>query len=371
MAAISGPPRGPAGEDDRVHEEQTGLTEHVVGLAAHDLVSHPQHPVPLAGRHRHRSDVHQETSLAAALAEAGGQLDAAPPDDERVTRILVGRVVREVHARPDLGRAESVGMGDVEPAPDDGGPFAETPGRPERTALRDHRVRDVLDQVEPLERRKDRLGQLDGSGWDATDEARPRQLGHEDGVLGRPLEIRELLGGGLERRQGGIAPVDVEHAPTEVSDRARDRRPVAELAPQLDRPFEELLGLIALIGGSGGKPGPFEQVGLFGRIGRHVDRLTEEDDRLRLCPECDGAVRCAPQGDPGLRSEGVLLGTRRGVVAGGEIVGGECAGELVGLEGLEEPGRGDMPGLAVGAGQLAVGDLADEPLHERVLAALG
>ena len=49
---------------------------------------------------------------------------------------------------------------------------------------------------------------------------------------------------------------------------------------------------------------------------------------------------------------------------------GERAGQLVATERLEEARRGEVLGLAVGLGERAVRDLADERLDERVLAAL-
>ena len=187
-----------------------------------------------------------------------------------------------------------------------------------------------------------------------------------------PLRSANSTAAEFERRQGGIAAVDVEHAPTEVSDGARDRRPVPELAPQFDRPFEERLGVIALISGASGKPGPFEQVGLLRRIGRHVDRLSEEDDRLLVRPECRRRDRPRPAGrsGPGPPSASASGPSGRAVV-GGDVVSGERAGQLVLASAFEEAGRGEVPGPAVAPGQRAVRDLADERLDEAVLAALG
>ena len=50
---------------------------------------------------------------------------------------------------------------------------------------------------------------------------------------------------------------------------------------------------------------------------------------------------------------------------------GERAGELVGAERLEEPGRREVASLAVPPGQRVVGDLPDEGLDEGILAPLG
>ena len=47
------------------------------------------------------------------------------------------------------------------------------------------------------------------------------------------------------------------------------------------------------------------------------------------------------------------------------------ARQLVRPERFEESGRGEVPRLAIAVGEGVVGDLADERLHELVLAALG
>ena len=59
-----------------------------------------------------------------------------------------------------------------------------------------------------------------------------------------------------------------------------------------------------------------------------------------------------------------------GAFAGGEVVAGQGARQLVGAEGFEESGGGEMADLAVAPGEGVVGDLPDERLDERVLAAL-
>ena len=70
------------------------------------------------------------------------------------------------------------------------------------------------------------------------------------------------------------------------------------------------------------------------------------------------------------RAERVGLARLARVLVGREVVAGERARELVGPERLEEPGGGEVAGLAVAPGERVVGDLADERLDERVLAAL-
>ena len=57
------------------------------------------------------------------------------------------------------------------------------------------------------------------------------------------------------------------------------------------------------------------------------------------------------------------------MLVGREVVAGKRAGELVGPERLEEPGRREVARLPVATGEGVVGDLADERLDERVLTA--
>ena len=90
-----------------------------------------------------------------------------------------------------------------------------------------------------------------------------------------------------------------------------------------------------------------------------------------LATERDRPLGGGPQGDPGLAGERVRLGTLGRVRVGREVVPGEAAGDLVGLEALEEPGRGQVADLAILLRQGVVGDLADQGLDEGVLAMLG
>ena len=87
-------------------------------------------------------------------------------------------------------------------------------------------------------------------------------------------------------------------------------------------------------------------------------------------PRAIGPVGGRPQGDPRLARQRVGFGRLARVLVGREVVAGQRARELVGPERLEEPGRGEMARLPVATGERVVGDLADERLDERVLAAL-
>ena len=103
---------------------------------------------------------------------------------------------------------------------------------------------------------------------------------------------------------------------------------------------------------------------------RHAACLFEEREGLVVGAQRDGPLGGSPERDPGLPGQGVGLRSRGRIGVGGEVVTGQAARELVGPEALEEPGRREVAGLAVLPGEGVVGDLADEGLDERVLAAL-
>ena len=78
----------------------------------------------------------------------------------------------------------------------------------------------------------------------------------------------------------------------------------------------------------------------------------------------------ALQGDPGLPGQRVPLGALAGVCLGREVMARESPSELVGPDALEVPGGGEVARLAIRPREGVVGDLADERLHEGVLAPL-
>ncbi len=116
---------------------------------------------------------------------------------------------------------------------------------------------------------------------------------------------------------------------------------------------------------------PLVEVGAVGRVGADRQGVLEEGDRLGVRPEGGGALGGPAQRHPRLGGEGVGLGPIRRVALGGQVVAGQGAGQLVGAEGLEVACGGEVAHLAVALRQRVVGDLADERLDERVLAALG
>ncbi len=168
-----------------------------------------------------------------------------------------------------------------------------------------------------------------------------------------------------------LRPGHVVEAPSEHRGRANDRDSIAAFAMAVDRPAQERDGLFAMGRGVGGLAGPLEQLAFLGRIGGHGQGLLQEGDRLHVRAEGDRAFGGASQGDACLGGEGVGLGSLGGVLVGGQVLAGQRARQLVGAEGLEVAGGGEVAGLPVASGERVVGDLADERLDERVLTALG
>ena len=113
------------------------------------------------------------------------------------------------------------------------------------------------------------------------------------------------------------------------------------------------------------------EVGAIGGIGADGQGVLEERDRLGVRAERRRPFGCSAQRHSRLGRQRVGLGPVGRVAVGGQVVAGQGAGQLVGLERLEEPCRGQVADLAVALGQRVVGDLADERLDERVLATLG
>ena len=107
-----------------------------------------------------------------------------------------------------------------------------------------------------------------------------------------------------------------------------------------------------------------------GSIG-DLERLLEERQRLLVRAERGRPLRSCPECDPGLRSQRIGLRLVRGQSLGRKVVTREPAGELVRAQILEVARRREMADLAVPAREDVVGDLADQPLDEGVLAALG
>ena len=109
---------------------------------------------------------------------------------------------------------------------------------------------------------------------------------------------------------------------------------------------------------------------LLGGIMRHGHRLLEVGERLvagveRACP-----VGGRDQGDARLDGQriGLLAGAR--CLVGGQVMRGQNPGQLLAAEPLEVARRSEVELPPVGLGEVLVGDLAHEGLHEHVLPAL-
>ena len=152
---------------------------------------------------------------------------------------------------------------------------------------------------------------------------------------------------------------------------AGGRRPITQLAPRGDSLRQAVRSDRESASRRGRFACPFQQLGDLDLIARHGACLFEEGEGLVVGAQRDGPLGRGPEGDPGLAGEGVGLRSLGRIGVGREVVAGQAAGDLIGLEALEEAGRREVAGLAVLPGEGVVGDLADERLDEGVLAALG
>ena len=199
-----------------------------------------------------------------------------------------------------------------------------------------------------------------------------RELQHQGDTRWGRLEVGEFLPGGQEDLEHSVAIESVLSDGTSVR-RGRQREPVpsAELPSSVERaervPLRDL----------GHEPlqrrleRPLVQIGPLGRTRADGHGVLEERDRLRVRSEPCSAFGSAAERHPGLGGQGVRLGPVGRVALRREVVTGESASKLFGIEGLEVASGGQMADLAVALGERVVGDLADERLDERVLTALG
>ncbi len=181
----------------------------------------------------------------------------------------------------------------------------------------------------------------------------------------------KLLDRRLQHLQRALWRAGGEQGPGQQRQRPRRRVPVAGRASPFERLPQEVLGGRVVRGGGRLLPGPVEQVGLLGRVRRHRQGLLQERHGLLVRAERGRPLGGAAQGQPGLAGQGVGLGPLGRVGVGGEVVTGEGAGQLVRAQPLEVARGREVAGLPLAPGKRAVGDLADQRLDERVLAALG
>ena len=115
---------------------------------------------------------------------------------------------------------------------------------------------------------------------------------------------------------------------------------------------------------------PVEERRALGRIGRDGQRLVEVRDGLVVAAQRGCAVSRAGEGEACLARDRIGLRSRVRCLAGGEVVAGERAGQLIVTERLVVSRHSQVARAAIAARERAVRDLADERLHEFVLAPL-
>ena len=154
-------------------------------------------------------------------------------------------------------------------------------------------------------------------------------------------------------------------------DGQRDGTRVGARVAQPHRIREELDREVGAARPHGGSPRLLEHVGTVRVVHGDIERLAQVGHGLHLRPELLGAGRRRPEREPRLRPERLRLAALARRPVGGHVVGRERARELVVAEPLEVAGRREVPRPPVAEAERRVGDLPDEGLDERVLAALG
>ena len=113
---------------------------------------------------------------------------------------------------------------------------------------------------------------------------------------------------------------------------------------------------------------PFQDWPSLDRLPADPSRLAQRVDRLAERAEAFRPVGGGDERDPRLRPDGITLRSVGCGVIGGDEVGCDGAGELLIVEGPEVAGRREVSGPTFAPRQRRVGDLADERLHEGMLA---
>ena len=109
---------------------------------------------------------------------------------------------------------------------------------------------------------------------------------------------------------------------------------------------------------------------LVGRIRGHGKGLLQVIQRQACEPSAGRPVGGPAEGDPGLGGKGIGLRPGGCREVGVAVVCGQDPGQLVAVEGLEVARGREVARPTVLLRQRLVGDLADQPLDEDVLAAL-
>ena len=146
---------------------------------------------------------------------------------------------------------------------------------------------------------------------------------------------------------------------------------VAALLVQLDGTVEVPRGIVHPTRRGGSHAGALTDDRFLGRVEGDPEGVLEVAQRLLAGAQAGGPLGGAVEGEAGLDAERSPLVALGALLVGGQVVGGEHAGQLLVAERLEVARRGEVPLAALAAGERAVGDLAHQALGEAVLPPLG
>ena len=304
-------------------------------------------------------------------AEAHRQIQSPLGGGQTRAGIVFGSQPGRVEGRPEDREGEAGRFGEKPACLDRPEPLTRPADIGQRRPLGHEKIGQHRHKIEPLGKRKRRVGGGDGFRRAGEEELGAGELRPERDPRRICRQVRILLRGGRDEREGSLRVERVEHHSSELRGRPAHRDPIASRTVQHDGLFEEGPGRLVRSGSRGSRTGTLEQLTSFLPIRRDRQRLFEEPRRLGIRAERRGPVGRRPQRDPRLGREGIRLWARGTVRMGREIMAGQSAGELVAAEALEEAGRGEVAALAIGAGQRVVRHFPDQGLDERVLAALG
>ena len=331
----------------------------------------PACPFPFAGLDGPDARVADEHRDAKAVSEAARERQAIPRDLEGRPRVVDRERPAEIDARPDLVVKEAVSLGEAQAGLEAADPFVFSTNTGQRNPPRHERIGDEVHAVQVL---RDLEGAVRGGHRrieiHLPEHLEAGQLAEQRGVPRVLAEVGELRCGIVDKGQRGVEAETAEHRVAKAPGDPCRAASIAGDPEQLDRARQEPLGLLVDAAGRRGRPGSLEQRRAIDRLRGHVERVAVEAERLLLGAERHGAVPRRPERDPRLRRERVGLRAIGGVPIRGQVVRGERARELLVHERLEVTGRREVARLSVAAGKRGVGDLADERLDERELAAL-
>ena len=330
-----------------------------------DLV---QHPVPVARTTRVLRQVPERRDLERPLAELSSELDALALEVNRETRIVEGNFEGQVQAciRHDVRAVDLLGQLS--------GTAVQRPRLPHATLvaesdpLGDQAIGRDVGRADSFGSRQNAVDQLESLGVLAEPDEVARQGGGEsdrDRVVG---DRRKTLHGGTEEGNRLIMLATLVQRSRSEADHPRHGALVAKPLADLLRPLEEWERLFRPGTDRGGFASLLQHLSAIRFAVGDLDRLLEILHGLEGRPEGDGPIGGGPKSDPRLARERLGFGTFGRRPERRQVVGCQCAGELVVAERLEVARRGQVPAAAVAQREGRVGDLADDGLDERVLA---